>query len=80
MEGIDFDQTSAHVARLESIRILLSNVRTPLALIVHFWIVNFKMCVLQPKGFENPHFPGHVYKLKGLLYGLSKLLELDTRN
>ena len=26
--------------------------------------------VEQPKGFEDPHFPNHVYKLNKILYGL----------
>ena len=78
MEGIDFDETFAPVARLESIRILL-------AIASH---LNFKLYqmdvksaflnrmlqeeiyVEQLKGFVNPHRPDDVYKLKRALCGL----------
>ena len=80
MEGIDFDETFAPVARLESIRILL-------AIASH---LNFKLYqmdvksaflngmlqeevyVEQPKGFVDPHRPDDVYKLKRALYGLKQ--------
>ena len=80
VEGIDFDETFALVARLESIRILL-------AIASH---LNFKLYqmdvksvflnrtlqeevyVEQPKGFVNPHRPDDVYKLKRALYGLKQ--------
>ena len=78
VEGIDFDETFAPVARLESIRI-------PLDITSH---LNFKLYqmdvksaflngmlqeevyVEQPKGFVDPHRPDDVYKLKRALYGL----------
>ena len=80
MEGVDFDETFAPVARLESIRILL-------AIANH---LNFKLYqmdvksaflngmlqeevyVEQPKGFVDPHRPDDVYKLKRALYGLKQ--------
>ena len=80
MEGIDFDEIFAPVARLESIRILL-------AIASH---LNFKLYqmdvksaflngmfqeevyVEQPKGFVDPHRPDDVYKLKRALYGLKQ--------
>src|SRR5215216_937774 len=80
VEGIDFGETYAPVARLESIRILL-------AYVAHH---NFKLqqmdvksaflngplhelvYVKQPPGFEDPNFPIHVYKLDKALYGLKQ--------
>ena len=80
MEGVDFDETFAPVARLESIRILL-------AIACH---LNFKLYqmdvksaflngmlqeevfVEQPKGFVDPHRLDSVYKLKRALYILKQ--------
>ena len=80
VEGIDFGETYAPVARLESIRILL-------AYAAHH---NFKLqqmdvksaflngplhelvYVKHPPGFEDPKFPNHVYKLDKALYGLKQ--------
>ena len=80
MEGVDFDETFAPVARLESIRILL-------AIASH---LNFKLYqmdiksvflngmlqeevyVEQPKGFIDPHRPDDVEKLTRALYGLNQ--------
>ena len=80
MGGIDFDETFAPIARLESIRIFL-------AIASH---LNFKLYqmdvksaflngmlqeevyVEQPKGFVDPHRPNDVYKLKRVLYGLKQ--------
>ena len=77
-KGVNFDETFAPVARLESIKILL-------AIASH---LNFKLYqmdvksafsngmlqeevyVEQPKGFVDPHRPDDVYKLKRALYGL----------
>ena len=80
VEEIDFDETFAPVARLESIRILL-------AIASH---LNFKLYqmdvksaflnrmlqeevyVEQSKGFVDPHRPDDVYRLKRALYGLNQ--------
>ncbi|MCH86050.1 retrovirus-related pol polyprotein from transposon tnt 1-94 [Trifolium medium] len=79
VEGLDFDETFAPVARLESIRLLLG-----LACLLKFklfqmdvksaflnWYLHEEDYVEQPKGFIDPIFPNHVYKLKkavGFLY------------
>lgn len=80
VEGIDFDETFAPVARLESVRMLLviaclrkfkvfqMDVKTA----VLNGIVKEEVYVEQPKGFEDPHFPGYVYRLNKALYGLKQ--------
>ena len=80
MEGIDFDETFAPVARLESIRILLA-----IASHLNFklyqmdvksdflnGILQEKVYVEQPKGFVDPYRPNDVYKSKSALYGLKQ--------
>ena len=80
MEGVDFDESFAPVARLESIRILLS-----IACTMNFKLyqmdvkcaflngyLNEEVFVEQPKGFQDPHFPNHVLRLKKTLYGLQQ--------
>jgi hypothetical protein len=80
IERIDFDETFAPVARLESIRILLS-ISCHLGLKLYQMdvksaflngILQEEVYVEQPKGFLDPHYPHHVYKLKKALYGLKQ--------
>jgi hypothetical protein len=79
-EGVDFHETFAPVARLESIRILLS-IACHLGFKLHQMdvksailngILQEEVYVEQPKGFQDPHYPQHVYKLKKVLYGLKQ--------
>jgi hypothetical protein len=78
--GLDFEETFAPVARLESIRILL-------AYAAHHSFKLFQMDVKsaflngpikeevyveQPPGFEDDMYPDHVYKLSKVLYGLKQ--------
>ena len=80
VEGVDFDETFASVARLESIRILL-------AIASHLYFKLYQMDVKsaflnrmlqeevyveQLKGFIDPHRSDDVYKLKRALYGLKQ--------
>jgi hypothetical protein len=77
---LDFGETYAPVARLESICILL-------AYATHhdfkLYQIDMKSAFLngplselvyveQPPGFEDPRFPNHVYKLHKALYGLKQ--------
>ena len=62
VEGVDFDGSFALVARIEFICILMSIACT----------MNEEVFVEQPKGFEGPHFPDHVLRLKKALYGLKQ--------
>ena len=79
-EGIDYDETYAPVARLESVRLLL-------AVACHMKFDLFQMDVKsaflngllkeevyveQPKGFEDPHQGDHIYNLNKALYGLKQ--------
>ena len=82
VEGFDFDESFAPMARLESIRILLS-----VACIMKFKLyqmdvksvflnrfLNEEVFVDQPKGFQDPYFLDHVLRLKNALYGLKQAL------
>ncbi|CAL8999973.1 unnamed protein product [Prunus brigantina] len=80
MEGIDFDETFAPVARLESVRLLLAiachlkfklyqmDVKTAFL----NGVLNEEVYVEQPKGFEDPHHPNDVFRLKKALHGLKQ--------
>ena len=80
MEGVDYDETFAPVARMESIRILLA---LACQLKFKFYQMDVKTAFLnellkedvyvaQPKGFIDPHFLNHVLYLKKTLYGLKQ--------
>ncbi|GJR17874.1 retrovirus-related pol polyprotein from transposon TNT 1-94 [Tanacetum coccineum] len=79
-EGIDFEESFSHVARLEAVRMFI-------AYVAHKNITIFQMdiktaflngplkeevYVKQPEGFIDPEFPDHVYRLKKALYGLKQ--------
>jgi hypothetical protein len=80
VEGLDFEETYAPVARLEAIRMLL-------AFAAHHDFKLYQMdvkraflngpiqelvYVKQPLGFKDSKFPNHVYKLQKALYGLKQ--------
>ncbi|KAL8154856.1 hypothetical protein AgCh_000268 [Apium graveolens] len=79
-EGIDFDQTYAPVARLESIRMLLSytcykKIKLHQMDVKSAFLNGFleeEVYVKQPPGFEHEQHPDYVYKLKKALYGLNE--------
>jgi hypothetical protein len=80
VEGLDFGETYASVARLEAIRILLAyacahNIKLYQMDVKSTFLngyTNELVYVEQPPGFEDDKKPDHVYKLKKALYGLKQ--------
>ena len=80
VEGIDFDETFARVARLEAIRILLAYANNHNIILYQMDVksafLNGKLeeevYVAQPPGFEDPKNPDKVFRLKKALYGLKQ--------
>ena len=79
-EGIDFEETFAPVARLESIRILLAFAASKGFKLFQMDVksvflngyIEEEVYVRQPPGFENPKFPNRVFKLQKPLYDLKQ--------
>nr|GEV83207.1 retrovirus-related Pol polyprotein from transposon TNT 1-94 [Tanacetum cinerariifolium] len=79
-EGIDYDETYAPVARLESIRILLAyacaldfklyQMDVKIAFLNGF--INEEVYMAQPPGFIDFAKPNYIYRLKKALYGLKQ--------
>jgi hypothetical protein len=82
VEGLDFGETFAPVARLEAICILLAyaschdtklyQMDVKCAFLNGF--INELVYVEQPPGFEDPRYPNHAYWLTKALYGLKQAL------
>jgi hypothetical protein len=80
VKGLDFGETYAPVARLESIRILLAYATyhgfTLYQMDVKSAFLNGpikeEVYVEQPPGFEDSEYPNHMYKLSKALYGLKQ--------
>jgi hypothetical protein len=80
VKGLDFDETYAPVARLESIRILLAYDTYHGFKLYQMDVksaflngpIKEEVYVEQPSGFEDSDYPNHVYKLSKALYGLKK--------
>jgi hypothetical protein len=80
VEGLDFGETYAPVERLEAICILLAfathhNFKLDQMDVKSAFLngpISEEVYVEQPPGFEDPHFPNHVYKLHKALYGLKQ--------
>jgi hypothetical protein len=80
VEGLDFLETFAPVARLKAIRILLAfaasngfklyqmNVKSAFL----SGVIQEDVYVRQPPSFESPKYPDRVYKLSQALYGLKQ--------
>jgi hypothetical protein len=77
---LDFDETFAPVARLESIRILLTYATHHGFKLYQMDVksafltgpIEEEVYVEQPSGFESEGYPNHVYKLHKALYGLKQ--------
>jgi hypothetical protein len=76
--GLDFEETFALVARLESIRILLAYAAHHSFRLFQMdvksaflnGLIKEEVYVEQPPGFEDDKYPDHVFKLSKALYGL----------
>jgi hypothetical protein len=80
--GLDFEETFALVARLESIRILLAYAAHHSFKLFQIDVksaflngpMKEEVYVEQPPAFEDDRYPDHVYKLSKALYGLKQAL------
>ena len=80
VEGLDFGETFAPVARLEAIRILLAYAshhemklyQLDVKSVFLNGFINKLVYVDQPPGFKDPRYPNHVYRLSKMLYGLKQ--------
>jgi hypothetical protein len=80
VEGLDFGETYAPVARLEAVCILLAFAAHHDFKLYQMDVksaflngpISEEVYVEQPPGFEDPQFPNHVYKLHKTLYGLKQ--------
>jgi hypothetical protein len=78
--GLDFGETFAPVARLESIQILLAYAAHHSFRLFQMDVkstflngpIKEEVYVEQPPGFEDDRYPDHVYKLSKALYGLKQ--------
>jgi hypothetical protein len=98
VEGLNFGEIFAPIAHLEAIRILLAFTASKgfklyqidVKSVFLNDVIQEKVFVRQPLGFENPKYPDRVYKLSKALYELKQaswawyarlktfLLELDV--
>jgi hypothetical protein len=84
VEGLDFDETFAPVARFESIRILLAYATHHDFKLYQMDIksdflngpIKEDVYVEQPPGFKSEEYRNHIYKLHKTLYGLKQALRV----
>jgi hypothetical protein len=80
VEGLDFGETFAPVARLEAIRILLAFAvskgfklyQMDVKSAFQNGVIQEEVYVRQPPCFESRKYPDRVYKLSNVLYGLKQ--------
>jgi hypothetical protein len=78
VEGLDFGETYAPVARLESIRIFFAYATHHGFKLYQMYVksaflngpIKEEVYVEQPPDFEDSEYPNHVYKLLKAIYGL----------
>nr|GEZ57135.1 retrovirus-related Pol polyprotein from transposon TNT 1-94 [Tanacetum cinerariifolium] len=79
-EGIDFKESFTPVARIEAIRIFITNAASRNMTVYQMDVktaflngeLKEEVYVSQPEGFVDPDHPTHVYRLKKALYGLKQ--------
>ncbi|GJX47482.1 putative ribonuclease H-like domain-containing protein [Tanacetum coccineum] len=77
-EGIDYNEVFSPVARIEAIRLFLAYASFMNFVVYQMDVksaflygnIEEEVYVCQPPGFEDPEFPGRVYKVEKALYGL----------
>jgi hypothetical protein len=80
VEGLDFRETFAPVARFEAFRILLAFAAFKEFKLYQMdvksaflnGVIQEEVYVRQPPGFESPKYPDRVYKFSKVLYGLKQ--------
>ncbi|KAL4013490.1 hypothetical protein IC575_025662 [Cucumis melo] len=80
IEGVDFGEIFAPIARLEAIRLLLDFACVRQIMLFQMDVkcaflngyISEEVYVTQPKGFFGPINPDYVYKLRKALYGLKQ--------
>jgi hypothetical protein len=80
VEGLDFEETFAHVARLETIRILLAFAASKGFKLYQMdmksaflnGVIQKEVYIRQPPGFENLKYPNRVCKFSKALYELKQ--------
>jgi hypothetical protein len=80
VEGLDFDETYAPIARLESIRISLAyatyhGIKLYQMVVKSAFLngpIKEEVYVEQPPSFEDFEYPSHVYKISKSLYVLKQ--------
>ncbi|GJZ33701.1 integrase, catalytic region, zinc finger, CCHC-type containing protein [Tanacetum coccineum] len=80
-EGLDFEESFGPVARLEVIRIFLTNAASKNMTVYQMNVktaflngeLKEEVYVSHPKGFVDPDHPHYVYRLKKALYGLKQV-------
>nr|GFB16961.1 Gag-Pol polyprotein [Tanacetum cinerariifolium] len=80
MEGVDFEESFAPVARLEAVRLFIAYVAHKSFTVYQIDVktaflyspLKEEVYMNQPNGFVDPYHPDKVYRLKKALYGLKQ--------